>query len=417
MKRRSTFAAFLSGVALLAMPLCAQVSLLPPQDVAPVPTAVVSTADNYLNPLHQKEWVVLDAEGNLHGTFAQLQADGVERGVAQATIQVSRNGATLQSVTTDAEGRFVFDNLPIGTYGLVGRSPHSVAAFALHVLPAGASNRLESDVTVYGTATPAPLIHDVARSHAVPFGRGVSSPIYPEVTIDPLGDARQFSAQPQIQLRASGTLAGRVSRQSGFGADDLSGNIVHILRQGAVVGHEATNGRGEFQIAGLSSGIHDFVIVGKDGIAVGSFIAVEGGGLASKSKSGTKLVTAQPGPPDTLNVELIPLSDFFVGAPGFPPPIDPAFDPGMAPIPGGGFVGPGGFAGGGAGGGFGGRAGGGFGGGSGGAGGGGFGGLGALLGVGGLAAGVVALSSDDDGFDTDPASPISPHGDDDDDDD
>lgn len=395
MKFRSSFAAFLSGVALSAMPLSAQVSLLPPQDAVPVPAAVVSTADNYLNPLLQKEWVQLDAESSIRGSFARLTPEGAEQGIGQATVQLTRNGAPVQTATTDADGRFVFNSLQVGTYGLVSRSADSVAAFALHVLPSGASNRLESDVTVYGTSAPLHLVNEVVRAHAVPAGSG-SSAVYPEIMTDPVGDARQFSPRPQVQLRNGGTLFGRVSRPSGFGADDLSGNIVHILRNGIVVGHQATNPRGEFQVGGLTNGNHDFVIVGKDGIAVGSFMAVESG-LAKKSGAAVKLVSAQPGIPDTLNVELIPLNDFFVGA--VPPPqFGDEFDPGLAPIPGGGFVGPGGFAGGGMGGGFGG----------GGSGGGGFGGIGALLGIGGLAAGIAALASEDDGFDTVTASLVTP---------
>lgn len=394
MKFRSSFAAFVSGVALFAMPLSAQVSLLPPQDAVPVPAAVVSTADNYLNPLLQKEWVQLDSEGSIRGSFATLTPEGNEQGIGQATVQLSRNGAPIQTATTDANGKFVFNNLQVGTYGLVSRSADSVAAFALHVLPSGASNRLESDLTIYGTNAPMELVHEVVRTHAVP-GDG-SSAVYPEIMTDPVGDARHFSPRPQVQLRNGGVLFGRVSRPSGFGVDDLSGNIVHILRNGVVVGHQATNPRGEFQIAGLTGGNHDFVIVGKDGIAVGSFMAVESG-LAKKSGEAVKLVSVQAGIPDVLNVELMPLNDFFVGAPG-PVAFGDEFDPGLAPIPGGGFVGPGGFAGGGMGGGFGG----------GGAGGGGFGGIGALLGIGGLAAGIAALASEDNGFNTVTASQVTP---------
>lgn len=123
-----------------------------------------------------------------------------------------------------------------------------------------------------------------------------------------------------------------------------------------------------------------------------------------RGSDGKSLVSIPMQTSDSLNVELIPSSDFYAGGVEEVPPI--IEEPGFFPIPGGGFAGPAGFPGGG---GFGGG-GGGFGGGGGGLGGGlgGPGGIGALLGIGGLAAGVAALAADDDGFNTVPASIIVP---------
>ncbi|MCC6510992.1 MAG: carboxypeptidase regulatory-like domain-containing protein [Pirellulaceae bacterium] len=397
MKHRFALLSFFAAM-LCSVPVNAQESLPPAQDVVPLPASTASTAENHLNPLHQEEWVVLDASGSVRGQVAQLTAEGTSRPVERVTLHLSRNGAPVANVITDPEGRFVLPGLGVGTYGLIGRSDRTIAAFALHVLPAGASTRLDSDFVVYGTTTYGPIINEVFRAHTVP---GNGEAVYPDFRTDPVGDARRFSDNSQIALRANGLLAGRVSKPNGLNGEDLSGNVVHILKNGVIVGHEPTNARGEFQVASMSPGVYDFVVAGKDGIAAGSFQAIDGAGLAQKASASTRLVTAVQPPADSLNVELVPADDF-----GNAELVDPVVieEPGFFPIPGGGFAGPGGFAGGGAGGGFGGGAGGG----AGGGGIGGIGGIGGLLGIGGLAAGVAALASDDDGFDTVAASLVVP---------
>lgn len=386
MKRRLSLTTFLSAVVLTAVPVFAQVSLLPAQESVVSARAVEQTVSPYLNPLQQQEWVVLDANGTIQGIYAQMNADGSPRMLGGVAVHLSRNGAPIQTSVTEADGRFVFSGLGVGTYAMVAKSQNSVAAFALHVLPPGASSRLDSSFMVFGTSVGGSAVTDIFRSHATPTSN--VSGYYPDLQSDPLGDARQVSVGGEVKLRNGNVLAGRISTPRGLATTaDLSGNVVHIMSNGRVVGRGVTNASGDFLISNVSPGVYDIVVAGKDGVAAGAFRAVAGAEVSMKSESKTKLVSAvQPGGvPDTLNLELVNPGDYFVGETEelFPPE-----EIGMAPVPGAGFVGPGGFAGGG-GGGFGGGTGGG------GSGGGRFGGLGALLGIGGLAAGVVALSNND----------------------
>ena len=403
MKRQFLLPRMIAALTLVATPALVQSSNLLAQESVPAPaTTTLVSAENFLNPLHEEEWVTLDASGNVTGQFVQLSVEGVSKPVGQVTLYLTRNSQPLATVLTAADGRFVLPGLSVGTYGLVGRSEKSLAAFALHVLPNGASQKLDSDFTVYGTTMNGETFEDVLRAHTVPG----SSAVYPDFRTDPVGEARRFSASSQVQLRNNGTLVGRVSRPSGFSGYDLTGNVVHIVRNGIVVGHEGTNAKGEFQIPSLNAGVYDFIVAGKDGIAAGSFVAVEGTGVALRGNAGSTLVSAAVQSTDSLNVELIPSGDFYAGGVEEVPPTV-IEDPGYFPIPGGGFVGPSGFPGGG--GGFAGGGGGGFGGGAGGGGGlGGLGGIGGLLGIGGLAAGVAALAADDDGFNAVPATIVVP---------
>lgn len=406
MKRRLSFVACLSAVLMSAAPLCAQVSLLPSQEAAPTTVAAVEQpAGSFLNPLQQQEWVVLDSTGSVHGIYSQLGPDGTPRVLPGVTVQLSRNGAPIQTVVTEPDGHFAFQGLRVGAYALIAKSPSSVAAFALHILPAGASSKLDSNFIVFGTASGGAAVEGVMRPHAVATVN--ASGYYPDLQTDPAGDSRRFNTGAQVRLRAGNLLAGRISRPNGAGAD-LSGNTVHILQNGRVVAETVTNSAGEYQVPNIAPGVYDIIIAGKDGVAASSFRAVGGDDVslnAKPAKAATSLVsTVQESvpsqqvsavlqdTPDSLNIELVSPGDFFSGAPV--EEVLPPTDFGMAPVPGAGFVGPGGFAGGGGGGGFGG-----------GGGGGGFGGIGALLGIGGLAAGIAALASEDNGFNTVISSP------------
>lgn len=367
-------------------------------------TAATSTSEEYLNPLHQEEWVTVDADGNFSGVFRQL---GNDEGVSLKPVKIAlmQNGRSIYSSDSDSDGMFRFDKIQPGTYALVARSEQSMAVYALHVLPAESSKQLDSSIVVYGTSASSLMIDQILRTDLIPE----TSTIYPVLERDPIGEARRFNADSKVQLRGT-DLVGRISRASGLAHYDLTGNSVRVLQNGKTVGQTLTNSKGEFSIANMTAGTYDLIVAGKDGMAVGSFQAISGSGIAAGNASGSaKLVTtaAQGDCPNCLNVEVASCNECW--APAAPAvesaPIAENFvDPGMAPIPGGGFVGPAGFPGGG---GFAGGGGGGFGG-AGGALAGGRLPLGALLGIGGLAAGVAALAANDNGFNAVPASVIVP---------
>lgn len=421
MKRRPSFTVYLCALAMSAVSLIGPATPLLAQDafdaadavIAPAPVEAQNAAPveaqdaaeasalpampnvnpaEYLNPLVQESWVTVDGDDRLRGKYLVLTPNGDARALAGVAINVGRNGVVIQSTVTEPDGSFALSGVSPGCYALVAQSPNSIAAFALHVLPNGASRRLDSDFVVFGTSVGGPVVGDILRAHLVP---GDPAPgYYADLPMDPHGDARRFSANASVQLSPQGDLTGRISRANGRASGNLGGNVVHILSGGRVVSHVPTNASGDFRVAGMTPGTYDFVIAGKDGVAAGSFRAVGAGGVVQSGKASTQLVSTvnnQDGQARGLNVELVAPIDWLAGQPEFLLPPDEEL---LAPVAGGGMVGPGGF-GGGFGGGLGGG-GGGFGGGGGGIGGGG--GLGGLLGLAGLAAGVAAAAANDDGF-------------------
>lgn len=369
----------------------AQVTLLPPESVQPA--AAGTEAGSVINETAQREWVQLSATGSISGGFKRYISNDQSVNEAGARITLTRDGRIVAEVRTDATGSFVVDRLAPGTYGLIAKSPTAVAAFALHVLPHGASATLPSDVDIYGASASGPVVEELLRKFLIPGGS--TGGYYRDYKTDPLGDRRISTKQPIVRLRDGNVLVGRISKPGWeYSQQDLSGSVVHILQNGRLITTAGVNREGFFQIPNFAPGTYDLVVVGS-GVAVTGFRAVAPNQKVSQSAAKVVYVSFQGDDSgDTLNIEMIDPTDWYTGSTDqLPPGTEDPNAPGMfAPFPGGGFAGPGGF-GGGAGGGAGGA-------------GGGLGGAGGLIGLAGLGAGIAALSSNSDGFNLNLATPI-----------
>jgi hypothetical protein len=386
----------------------AQVSLIPADDqllgeAMPAPVSPASAqiqvplqdvaAGETLNPLIQRQWLQLDPQGRLMGRFGLVGPDGSVIVDPGARVVLVRDGVLIREALTGPDGGFVFSGMGPGTYGLIARSPVAVAAFALHVLPFGASDVLPSNFDVFGAAAPAQVVDQIVQRHVVPVST-VGQKYYRDYLQDPLGNRRRMSPTTTFQLREGNLLVGRVSRAGWDPRQlDLSGNVAYVLKNGQVVASAPVSREGQFEIPNFVPGVYDLVVAGDDGVAVLGFLALPPGPAVSQAMPTPKFVSTQETMvavveefnADTLSVELMSGGDWYG-------PADPVIvDDKMMPVAGGGFAGPGGIGGGAGGGG--------------GLGGGG-GGLGALLGIAGLAAGIAALATNNDNLP--PATQVVP---------
>ena len=366
-----------------------------------VPTApVILSAPDFINTLQQREWVSLNANGELEGKVNALNTDGELQSLADVSVALMLDGKEIAKAITDKDGAFAFAGVAPGTYALVAKSENAFSTYALHVLATGAS--LQTSLTVYAANIGEAKTRELVEANWVPEESAQS--YYRNHQEDPLAESRKFNDSHRIRLQ-NGNLVGRVSRPGwGYSEQDLSGTVAHVLKNGEVVGTSSVKSDGFFTIAGLEPGVYDLFVGGEDGIAVVGFQAVAGTeGVAQKDVEGSVLVSAQTGYSDTLCCEMVQPVDIA------PPVMQQEIvmdDPGVIigePVMGGGFAAPGGGFGGGMGGG--GMGGGGLGGG-GGAGIGGA-GIGGLLGIAGLAVGVAALGNNDN-FDPQNASIVVP---------
>lgn len=330
---------------------------------------------------------------------------------------IQDNGSKTE-LRPDENGELVFNNVTQGLASIVVASGQTAyAALALYAMPAAANNEAATFEVPVGSVD----VQEI-RSGVEAAGHGPAE-----------GAARSYSdyaSAPtnrfQVRMQSDGTLTGQVIVPQ-VGYEHVVGPVdLTFFHEGRLVGKTRSSDSGAFSVAGLQPAVHSVFAVGDAGHTAFAFevlpaienelpLVKSGGANQTRLVSTTNLIADASStlfvfiiPPrmmdqvrDTVR-PLYPISQSFssglaggpldapLGAPmsGFPA------GPGMANSFGGGS-----FGGGGGGGSFGG--GGAFG------GGGGAGGLGGLLGVAGLALGVTALATNDDGFDSNPATPVS----------
>jgi hypothetical protein len=371
---------------------------------APALPSANRTAD-LINQLHQREWVRLDAEGNVRGTLMTLAADGSEGGRVGAKIVLSKDGEVLFETKSDVGGEFSISGVEPGTYALQVVGDVTRAAYALHIMPNDEAH-LSSDLQVYASVIRKDRANELLTSNLAPEWEAGQDLYYRSYEADPIADSREFNTSHHVVLR-DGNLVGRVSRPGWtFAEQDLTGTVAQIVREGDVVATAAVNRQGFFTVQDLKPGVYDLFVSGDDGYAILAFEAVEPmEPVASASDGAVRFVSTQVGmatdclccemvhQPETICCEVVEEVIEPVCECGTDPCSCGQTDPCGSPVCGGGFAGHGGgfYGGGGGGGGFGGIGGGG------------------LLGAAGLAVGIAALATqDDDGFNQNIPTPIAP---------
>jgi hypothetical protein len=279
-------------------------------------------------------------------------------------------------------------------------TPEDVSAPKAELSP-GAIARAPALSIPVGTIIPQELPQLVGCAGTAPMG-GALRPLS-EYSLESASNYR-------VALHPDGTFTGFVIvPEAGF--EQVPGPVqLLFLRDGAVVARTVSSADGRFFVSGLTLGEHTVIASGPAGHAAFAFevlpAAEELPPLSRSVEADIHLVSArarkempvgfQAAVPTDLVVVLIPptlmpgVREVVLNAYAPAPPMAGAgFGPaGFGPPMAGGFGGGGGFGSGVAGGGM-----------------GGFGGLGALLGIGGLAAGIAAIASEDNGFTTPISSP------------
>lgn len=355
-----------------------------------------------INSLYQREWVRLNENGGVSGRVVLIERSGNVTGSMDNKVVLAKDGVVAYETKTLEDGSFEFSNVAPGAYALQASGDYTLAAFALHVLPAD-SDHLASNIDVF-TTTLGSRVREILAGNIIPADLQVGmDDYYRSHEKDPIADDRSFSRDHKVLLQ-NGDLVGRVSRPGWtFAEQDLSGSIAQVVKNGDVVAQAAVSKDGQYRIEALEPGVYDMVIAGSDGFAAFRFLAVneveQDENVASVSSSevfvAARMVNTVVA--DSLNSELIHQSDVYAS----PMPVEAGaigcesgdcgiVEPvgmgcGQAPCCGGGFAGGGGFGGGG---------------------GGGFGG-GGLLGIAGVAGGIVALATSGGGTPTTP-TPVAP---------
>jgi hypothetical protein len=262
---------------------CAQEGILPAKEV--------SVESTYLNNLFLHQWVKLDPAGRLVGNVVALEP-GTKVSMMGVRVHLVVNEQVVHTAQTDEDGEFVIPGVHHGTYALVVNQQATVGAFLLHVFAPEAGDHLPADVEV--RVITALEASKIIRQQSVP---GVGSD-YPVLETDPLAESRSFHSGPVVFLK-DGSFSGKLGTPGK--AQDLSGMMVFVLKDGREIARASANSMGEFSLTGLGAGVYGLLAAGDAGMAATSFeLAVTPAARAS----GDRLIAIQNS--DSLAIELVP---------------------------------------------------------------------------------------------------------------
>lgn len=223
--------------------------------------------------------VELQATGSIHGTF--VEADQVTP-VIGAQIRVGNLGFS----TTDDQGRFQVDNVPLGTYELVGQQPVTGQWATRNVILA-TDGQIEDVLLVVRT------LGDLTGSVASSYGDGFVTGAYVQATFeDPLTPTRTVTSDLDGAYRLVDVPPGRVTLHARDPLYDTTGSATTEIPEGG----------GDYELDIQLQSISDLTILVLDDLGIEQ-------PNAEVIVSGITLVT---GPDGVVEFPSLPLGDYLV---------------------------------------------------------------------------------------------------------
>lgn len=371
-----------------------EVALAQQKETLPTPTPTIN-ATQVQSSVYHSGWGFISDDGSLSGQVVTVEAAGVKP-QGDTAITLSKGSVVLATTHTDANGSFVLSGLTPGVYEIAAESADCYGIVSFEAVSSGRNdqNTAAPVMEVYAASMRRAAVDEVLQSLWAPQDGvaldGAASHRPFEGLVEPLRPA----AQSQRVAIRGGAVSGQVAFANARNIPEA--HVIKVFSEGKLVATAPVDRMGRFSFPVAAAGPVDLVLGGSAYAVIGVELVEDATHLSARQTGDVRLVSmasavasnlvipAAGGPSDESPVPL-----------GEPlPVVDPCFpmEGGFAPCCGG-FSG-GGMGGGGMGGG--------------GAGGGGMGGMGGLLGIAGLAVGVVALADDDNGFVVPPATPVVP---------
>lgn len=370
------------------------------KEVVPTLTPTANSTQVQSSVYHSG-WGFINDDGSLNGQVVTVKAAGVQP-QGNATVTVSRGLVVLATTRTDANGSFVLSGLTPGVYEIAAESADCYGIVSFEAVPSGRNdqNTAAPVMEVYAASMRRAAVDEVLQSLWAPQDGialdGAASHRPFEGLVEPL---RPASQSQRVAIRG-GAVSGQVAFANARNIPEA--HVIKVFSEGKLVATAPVDRMGRFSFPAPAAGPVDLVLGGSAYAVIGVELVEDATHLSARQTGDVRLVSmasavasqlvipAAGGPPeddDDDDTPPVPLGEPL-------PVVDPGF-----PMEGGFALGGGGFSGGGMGGG---------GMGGGGAGGGGMGGMGGLLGIAGLAVGVVALSENDNGFVVPPVTRVVP---------
>ncbi len=245
------------GLALFALPFVASASAQ--EWNAPVePTAASQPAFLEGNRSHS---VTLNRVGQLEGRITSDNQSG------ELNVYFVRDGQIVSRTTTQDGGYFIADTVSEGNYSFIATGRGGFVAYGVQVRPydqATGVNAIEAATVSSGYSG----IQRILKN-------SVPSQIAAEISGLQQRDASaEPSAGPNVVKLVDGRLSGQVasvdsSRQPVYGTE------VFIIQSDREVARTTADANGNFSVANLDPGTYDFIAAGSNGIAAVRFQAVD----------------------------------------------------------------------------------------------------------------------------------------------
>lgn len=246
------------GLALFALPFVASASAQ--EWVAPaVPTATAAQTDNYLEGSRSHS-VTLNRVGQLEGRITSGNQTG------ELNVYFVREGKIVTRTTTQDGGYFIADGVTEGDYSFIATGQGGFVAYGVQVKPydqVTGVNAIEAATVSAGYDGIQRILKNSVPSQIAAEISGVERR---EVS------APAFAGSNVVKL-VNGQLSGKVAtfdqnRQPVYGTE------VFVIQNDRQIARTTADANGSFTVASLDAGTYDFIAAGSNGIAAVRFQAV-----------------------------------------------------------------------------------------------------------------------------------------------
>lgn len=222
---------------------------------------------------HRMHTIALNRMGAVEGRVANIDPATQEvKGISNLKVFFIDNGQVIKEAMTGRDGIFTVEGLTEGSYSFVASGSDGFAAYGVRVVAEGsadASNVMEA-------ATVSPELSLVKQMLAEQLPHQVTEQIIAAAETD---SDRSVGAN-RVRL-IDGTLKGRVTPIKGESAE---GTVVHLLRNNEEVAQLVVGQDGSFVVENMVAGVYQFVANGTSGFAAISFVAIDAAGMSDSDE-------------------------------------------------------------------------------------------------------------------------------------
>ncbi len=261
-----------------------------------------------LNNLFSHQWVRTSADDSLRGTVVTLVGQDT-LSVSGAKVSLAQRGRVVATVQSNADGEYVFDNIPPGYYSIIADADNSFATYGLAVMNNESGSHLPESVELRVIRPKSEEIRRLLITDTIPTQ---ISDTDQQFVRDPISSKRVFSKSHRVLSTKDGRVVGHLSRL-GIAPEvvDMSQMKAILLKDGNTIFQSDVTKEGRFEFENVAPGCYGFAAVGNKGVAAVAFCVVRPDALTQRKTSDGKLfvVAVQDDAVSELNVELADTAD------------------------------------------------------------------------------------------------------------